>query len=138
MPVEPYVFFNGRCREALDFYTQAAGARVESIMTYSQNPQPMPEGALPPGWGEKIMHSSAFIGGSRIFLSDGNSPGKATFDGFALTLTVPTVEESARTFSALGAGGTVIVPLGPTFYSPSFGMLFDRFGVMWMIMVSPA
>lgn len=138
MPTEPYLFFNGRCQEAIDFYTNAAGARLEAAMRYSQSPQPLPDGCLPPGWSEKIMHASVVIGGSRVFFADGNSAEKAKFDGFALTLSVPSAEEAARTFAALSDGGAVIVPLAPTFYSPSFGMLTDRFGVMWMIMVPGA
>jgi PhnB protein len=134
MPVAPYLFFNGRCQEALDFYTQAAGAQVESVMTYAQSPELPQPGSLPAGWADKIMHASALIGGARVLLSDGNSSLKPEFRGFALTLSVPTTEEAAQRFKALSDGGAVLLPLTETFYSPSFGMLNDRFGVMWMIM----
>lgn len=138
MSVAPYLFFNGRCQEALDFYTQAAGAQVESAMTYAQHPGPLDTSCLPPNWSGKIMHASALIGGTRVMFSDGRDTGKPEFKDFALTLSVATTGEAAQRFAALSEGGAVIMPLTPTFYSPSFGMLQDRFGLMWMIMAAPA
>lgn len=132
--IEPYLFFNGRCEQALEFYRQALGAEVEMIMRYKESPEPPPPGMVPPDWGEKIMHTSFRIGGHRIMASDGCSetPG---FNGFSLSLSVTTEAEAGRCFTALAAGGKVTMPLGKTFWSPCFGMLEDKFGLGWMVSV---
>lgn len=133
-PVEPYLFFNGRCEEAVEFYKKALDARVDFLMRYDEAPQPVPAGMLPKGFEKKVMHASLKIGGSTVMVSDGNALG-ANFSGFSLSLGFATAAEADRAFAALADGGTVKMPLGQTFWSPRFGMLDDRFGVGWMISV---
>lgn len=133
MPVEPYLFFNGRCEEALAHYERAFGATIESLSRFRDNPNPMPEGSLPPGWADKVMHASFLIGDSRVMASDGNRAEPARFDGFALSVVIEPEEKARAAFETLADGGHVDMPMTPTFYSPYFGMVRDRFGVQWMI-----
>ncbi|QKK07124.1 MAG: VOC family protein [Planctomycetota bacterium] len=133
--IEPYLTFGGRCEEAMAFYTKALGATVEMAMRFSESPEPMPEGMVPPGFENKIMHASIMIGESRIMLSDGC--GDATeYTGFSLSVSVATEAEADAAFNALADGGAVTMPLEKTFWSPKFGMLTDRFGVSWMVSVA--
>lgn len=132
--ITPYLFFCGRCDEALAFYRTALGAEVEMLMRYDESPEPAPPGMLPPGFEKKVMHATVRVGGATLMASDGNVP-TPNFSGFRLSLSLPT-EAAARTaFDALAAGGTVEMPLGPTFWSPCFGMVTDRFGVEWMVTI---
>jgi len=135
MKIEPYLFFEGRCDEALQFYQKALGARVEGIMRYKDSPQPVPKEMLPPGGVEKVMHASFMIGDSRIMASDGHVQGKPNFQSFSLSITAANEAEADRVFDALAAGGQVHMPLGRTFFSPKFGMVADKFGVGWMVIV---
>ena len=133
MPLEPYLFFEGDCDEALDFYKKALGANVTMLMRYSESPTPPPPGKLPPGSGQKVMHAVVRIGDSTLLASDGLCSGKPGFGGFSLSLSVSGEAEAKRAFDALADGGQVRMPLSKTFFSPCFGMLTDRFGVGWMI-----
>ena len=133
-PIEPYLFFNGRCDDAVEFYKKALGAKVEFLMRYSEAPQPVPAGMIPKGFENKVMHATLRIGGGTVLVSDGNTEG-ANFAGFSLSLAFPTAAEADRAFAALADGGKVKMPIGKTFWSPRFGMLDDRFGVGWMISV---
>jgi len=133
--VETYLFFNGRCDEALAYYRTALGAQVDFIMRYNESPDAIPPGVLPPGFEDKIMHASFRIGETRLMASDGSELG-ANFTGFSLSLSLPTVAEVERAFSALADGGKVGMPLAKTFWSPCFGMLTDRFGISWMLTVA--
>jgi PhnB protein len=130
--IEPYLFFNGRCEEALEFYRKALGAEVTMMMKYKESPDPS---MCPPGSGDKVMHASFRIGQNGIMASDGRCEGKASFEGFSLCVSLPNTDEAERFFAALADGGQVQMPLVKTFYSPLFGMVADRFGVSWMIMV---
>lgn len=132
--IQPYLFFGGRCQEALDFYQTALGARVEMMMFYKDSPEPIPPGKLPPGFEKKVMNATFHIGGSTLMASDGIEEG-AGFGGFSLSLAVPTAAQADRTFAALADGGEVTMPLNKTFWSPRFGMVTDRFGLGWMISV---
>jgi PhnB protein len=132
--IEPYLFFGGRCQEALDFYGKALGATVDMVMRFDESPQPLPPGTLQPGFEKKVMHASLRIGNQRIMASDGCGEG-STFSGFSLALSVKTEAEADRAFAALADGGKVTMPLAKTFWSPRYGMLTDRFGVAWMVMV---
>ncbi len=134
--VQSYLFFGGRCEEALDFYRDTLGAKVEFVMRYNESPHPMPPGSIPPGFEKKIMHATFLIGGSALMASDGNEEG-AKFEGFSLSLSLPTEAEVDRAFAALSEGGKVGMPLSKTFWSPKFGMLTDRFGIGWMVSVTP-
>jgi len=133
--VQPYLFFDGRCEEALEFYRQALGAEVMMLMRFKDSPEPPQPGMCPPGSDNKVMHASFRIGDSTIMASDGRCAGKPSFEGFSLSITVPTEAEADRLFTALADGGKVQMPLARTFYSPRFGMVADRFGVGWMIIV---
>lgn len=131
--IQPYLFFGGRCDEALAFYKTALGATVDILMRYKESPDPAPPGMLAPGWEEKVMHVTFRVGGAVVMASDGCSSEDRNFNGFRLALNVPTEAEADRAFAALAEGGSVEMPLTKTFWSPKFGMLTDRFGLGWMI-----
>lgn len=133
--VEPYLFFDGCCEEAVSFYRDALRAEAGMMMRYKESPEPPPPGTVPEGWGDKIMHASFRVGQTTVMASDGCAGEKPGFRGFSLSLAVPTEAEARRVFAALEPGGKVVMPLGPTFWSPCFGMLEDRFGVGWMVSV---
>lgn len=140
MPIAPYLFFEGRCEEAVTFYKGALGAEVVMLMRFGEAPVPADPGACaggapPPA--DKIMHGELLIAGSRVMVSDGMASGNPQFKGVALSHTAPDADAAGRTFAALAEGGTVVMPLGPTFFSPAFGMVNDRFGVCWMIYTLP-
>lgn len=137
MPIQPYLFFNGRCEEALDFYQQALGARLEMLMRFSESPEPPPPGMVAPGQEHKVMHASMRIGDSMVMASDGCPGEPSHFEGFALSLSAADAGQARTLFDALLVGGEVRMPLGPTFWSPCFGMVSDRFGVCWMIDATP-
>jgi PhnB protein len=134
--VQPYLFFNGRCEEAVEFYKKALGAEVIMIMRYKESPEAPPPGMVPPGFENKIMHTSFRVGQSVVMASDGCSTEKAKFEGFSLSVAVSSPEEVDRIFNALAEGGQVTMPAGKTFWSPRFGMLTDKFGIGWMISVA--
>jgi len=133
MEVIPYLDFTGRCEEALDFYRQAVGATVIFVMRYKDAP-PSPDmcSTRDPN---KIMHASFKVGDSTIMASDGRADAPTNFKGIVLSLNLCNVPDSQKFFAALAEGGQVHMPLGKTFFSPSFGMLVDRFGVSWMVHV---
>ena len=133
--IQPYLFFNGNCEEAIEFYRKALGAEVEMMMRFNESPEPPPPGTVPPGFGNKIMHASLRIGEARLLASDGCSGDKASFEGFSLSLNLSTEKEAERVFGALSDGGDIKMPLAKTFWSPRFGMVEDRFGIGWMINV---
>jgi|RhiMethySRZTD1v2_1073278.scaffolds.fasta_scaffold13042_7 PhnB protein len=134
MQVQPYVFFEGRCQEALEFYRRALGAEIMAMMRYKESPDP---GMIQPGTEDKVMHAAFRVGDTTVFASDGRASGQPSFQGFALSLTVRDEREADRLFTALVDGGQVIMPLTTTFFSPRFGMTSDRFGVSWMVYVEP-
>lgn len=134
--VQPYLFFGGRCKEALDFYQAALDAKVGALVRFNESPTPPPPGQIPDGWGDKIMHSALRVGSALIMASDGCGEG-AGCSGVSLALNVATEAEADRAFAALSDGGKVTMPLAKTFWSPRFGMLTDRFGVDWMVNVAP-
>jgi PhnB protein len=136
--VQPYLFFAGNCEEAVNFYSRALGAQVEMIMRYKDSPEPMPPGMIPPGFEDKVMHSSFRVGGNTIMASDNCQPGAKPFGGFSISLSLPTVAEVDRAFHALSEGGKVDMALDKTFWSSRFGMLTDKFGVAWMIGINEA
>ena len=135
MHVAPYLNFQGRCQEALDFYRETVGAEVTMLMHFKDAPEPPPPGALPPGYGEKVMHSNVVIGNTRFMATDGGCSAAEGFRGFSMALSVRDDAEAKRCFDALGQGGKVQMPLAKTFFSSSFGLLEDKFGVSWMVVV---
>jgi PhnB protein len=134
MLVQSYLFFDGCCEEALEFYRRALGAETTMLMRFKDSPEPPPPGCAPSS-DNKVMHSSFRIGDTTIMASDGRAMGKPNFDGFSLSLSVANEAEADRRFNALADGGEVIMPLGKTFFSPRFGMVTDRFGVKWMVIM---
>jgi len=136
--IEPYLFFNGHCEQALEFYRKALGAEVQMMMRFKESPEPHPPGTVPPGFENKIMHASLRVGGTIVMASDGCSTGKPNFEGFSLALSVSNEDEADRVFAALADGGQVRMPLAKTFFSPRFGMVQDRFGIGWMVRTLPA
>jgi len=134
MPIQPYIFFEGRCEEAIEFYKSALGAKVEMLMRYKQAPD---QSMISPGSAEKVMHAAIKIGDATVLMSDGRNSGKANFQGFFLTLYAKDPPEADKLFNALLDGGEVRMPLDKTFFSPRFGMLADKFGLGWMIIVQP-
>ena len=132
MQVQPYLNFDGRCEEALEFYKSALGAEVTALMRCKNAPDP---GMIKPGLEDKVLHSSFRVGNSTVMASDGHCQGKLEFRGVSLTLIVPEEAEAKRIFAALSDGGEIRMELAKTFFSPLFGMLADRFGVPWMIIV---
>ena len=137
MQTQPYLFFDRRCEEAIEFYRGALGAEVTMLLRFKEGPEPQQPGMVPPGAGEKIMHASLRIGDATVLASDGRCLGQPSFQGFAVSLTVPTEAEAERLFAGLTEGGQVQMPLAKTFFSPRFGMVADRFGVSWMVCVMP-
>ena len=132
MNVQPYLFFDGRCEEAIAFYKQAVGAEVIMVTRWKSAPDPS---MCTDANKDKVMHASLRIGDAEILASDGRCEGKPKFEGFALNLSAADDAEAARLFAALGEGGQVTMPMAKTFFSSSFGTLTDRFGVDWMVMV---
>ncbi len=133
--VQPYLFFGGRCEEALEFYGRALGAEVLFMTRFKENPEPQPN--MPDCFEEKVMHATVRIGATTFMASDGRCEGEAVFEGFSLSLSVPDEAAAEQAFSALSEGGLVTMPLEKAFWSPKFGMLTDRFGVGWMVSVMP-
>ena len=134
MQVQPYLFFDGRCEEAVEFYRRAVGAEVTSLVRFKESPE---QGMVPPGGGDKVMHMSFRLGDTTLLASDGSCEGRPGFQGFSLSLTVPNDAEAEKKFAALADGGQVQMPLTKTFFSSRFGMVADRFGVSWMVYVAP-
>jgi PhnB protein len=137
MLVQPYLSFDGRCEEALEFYRKALGAEVTMLVRFKDMPEPAPPGMIPPGSENKIMHARFQVGETTVLASDGRATGQAKFHGFSLSLTVKDAAEAGKMFTALSDGGAVQMPLGKTFFSPAFGMVTDRFGVPWMVYMAP-
>ena len=132
--VEPYLFFSGRCEEALEFYKTVLHAKVDMLMRFNESPDPTPPGMLAPGFENKVMHCCFQVGGTTIMASDGCDT-NSRFDGFRLALSAPTEAVADRVFNALADGGKIDMPLVKTFWSPRYGMVTDKFGVGWMVMV---
>ncbi len=137
MQLHPYLFFDGRCDEAIEFYRKALGAEVTMLMRFKESPEPHQPGMLPPGAENNVMHARLQVAGTTVLVSDGRCQGQPSFEGFSLSLTVPDEATAERLYTALADGGKVQMPLSKTFFSPSFGMVADRFGVSWMVYVEP-
>jgi PhnB protein len=137
MLIQPYLFYEGRAEEAAEFYRAKLGAEVVMLMRNKDAPDKPPPGMLPPNSENKVMHMALKIGDATVLISDGGCSGKPSFEGFSLSLTAKDEAEAGRMFAALADGGQVRMPLGKTFFSPAFGMLADRFGLGWMVYVTP-
>jgi PhnB protein len=135
--VQSYLMFDGRSEEAIEFYKRTLGAEVQMLMRFKDSPVPPPPGCAAPNSENKVMHAQIRIGGTVVMLSDGRCTGKPVFEGISLSLSVATVADAEKYFKALADGGKVQMPLEKTFFSASFGMVTDRFGVNWMVLVHP-
>ena len=136
MQVQVYLFFAGRCEEAIDFYKKTLGAEVMMLMRFKDSPEPPQPGMIPPDSENKVMHASLRMGDTVVMASDGRCEGAPSFEGFSLSVTVADEAEADRVFAALAEGGKIQMPLSKTFWSSRFGMLSDRFGVGWMVSVA--
>jgi PhnB protein len=134
--VQPYLFLGGRGDEAIAFYKTALNAQADMVMRYNESPEP-PQMPMPPGWEKKIMHASLRIGSTGIFLSDGCGENESGYKGFSLSINLPSEAEAKRVYAALSEGGEAEMPLTKTFFSPCFGMVKDKFGICWMVIVMP-
>lgn len=132
--IMPYLFFDGRCEEAIEFYKKAVGAKPDMLMRFRENPEPCPPEMVPDGDGNKVMHASFTIKGAMIMASDGCGSGDP-FKGFSLSYSAADEKEARRVFDNLSKDGKADMPLGKTFFSPCFGMLTDKFGLSWMVIV---
>jgi PhnB protein len=130
MPIQPYLFFEGRCDEAIDFYKRALGAEVQMLMRWKDSPD---KSMCTPSNQDKVMHASLKIGDAAVMASDGRNSGKPNFDGIALSIGADSDADAQKKFDALSEGGNVVMPLGKTFFASSFGMVRDKFGVHWMV-----
>jgi PhnB protein len=135
MQVQPYLMFNGRADEAIEFYKKALGAEVQMLMRFKDCPVPPQSGTIHPGMENKVMHSTLKIGDGTVMISDGDCQAGKKFEGFSLSLDARDEAQAERLFNALADGGKVCMPLAKTFFSPRFGMVADRFGVSWMVIV---
>jgi PhnB protein len=135
MQIQPYLFYEGRAEEAIEFYRKALGAEVQMLMRMKDSPEPPPPGSQPAGSENKIMHATLTIGGATLMVSDGHCSGSQAFQGFALSLDAKDDADAERLFNALADGGTVRMPLSKTFFSPKFGMVSDKFGILWMVII---
>ncbi|MGV8836973.1 YciI family protein [Cellvibrio sp.] len=133
--VNNYLFFSGRCDEALAFYQQHLSADIKFLIRFNESPDAVPEGMLQDGFENKVMHAEFSLGNVRVMASDGCNDVEK-FSGFRLALNVPDEDEARRIFSALASnGGKVDMPLMKTFWSPLYGQVTDQFGVGWMVML---
>ncbi|WP_027016818.1 VOC family protein [Comamonas composti] len=138
MQIQPYLFFDGRCEEALQFYGAALGAQVTACLRFKDapaDPEPEAGGCGPAPDPEKIMHANLQIGETQIMASDGMAAGRPEFKGISLSISASSDAEAERIFDALAAGGEIRMPLGPTFFATCFGLVTDRFGVSWMVIM---
>jgi PhnB protein len=131
--VQPYLDFNGRCDEALEFYKNAIGAKVGLLMRWKDSPD---QTMCTPENADKVMHAQFDIGNTTVMASDGRSTGRPNFQGIMLSISTKSEADADQLFNGLAEGGRVTMPLGKTFFSPRFGMVADKFGVGWMILVA--
>jgi PhnB protein len=132
MQVQPYLSFEGRCEEAINFYKTAVGAEVIMMMRFKEAPD---QSMMTPGTGDKVLHAALRVGDSTVLASDGQCMGKAVFQGISLSLTADNDADAKRLFNALAVGGQIQMPLAKTFFASSFGIVADKFGVGWMVYV---
>jgi PhnB protein len=135
METHPYLFFNGRCDEAIEFYKAALGAKLEMLLRYKDCPEPPTAGPFPPQMLDRVMHAALRIGDSTVNLSDGQCTGDPVFSGFNLSVTVCSDADADRFITSLADGGKISMPPGRTFFSTRFGMVTDRFGMGWIVLV---
>jgi PhnB protein len=133
MNIQPYLSFEGRCDEAIEFYKNAIGAKVDMLMRFKEAPD---QSMVTPESKDKVMHAALHAGDTQLLMSDGRCTGGPNFQGIALALSANTEADAERIFNALAEGGKVNMPLAKTFFSPKFGMVADKFGVGWMVLVS--
>lgn len=131
MQLQPYIFFYGRCEEALEFYKAALGGSYEMMRVKDS---PMAE-HMPPNAANSVMHASFTADGVSFLASDGQEQKAIDPDAGNIDLTLSTTDgtEGERVFKALSDGGKVIRPIENAFWGGRFGMFVDRFGIEWMM-----
>ncbi len=135
MQVQPYLFFNGRADEAIEFYCTKLGAEVTKIMRFNEMPE-ADKGVISPGSENKIMHAGLRFGPSEVFVSDGMNSGETNFEGISLSLSATDNAEAERLFGLLAEGGKIQMPMEETFFAARFGAVEDKFGVSWLVMAA--
>jgi PhnB protein len=130
MQVNPYLFYDGNCEEALKYYQKVLGARIEAMLPYEGGP---PEMQIPPEHKKKIMHARVTIDGEVLMASDAAPGHFQKPQGYAVSLQVEDPADAERRFKALADGGSINMPFGKTFFSKGFGMCVDKFGIPWMV-----
>ena len=138
----PYLSFDGRTREAFAFYRQALGATIQAMLSYDEMPAAAPAegcGDAGPPSGDGIMHACLVLPGGAMLFAGDTPPGMPYegLKGVMLALQYDTVDEARDAFQALAQGGQVTMPLAPTFWARTFGMLTDRFGIAWAVNGEP-
>jgi PhnB protein len=132
--VQPYVFFDGKCDEAIKFYSSAIGAQTQMLMRYKDCPDPQAKAGCKPGTEDKVMHANVKIRDTEVLMADGHCGGNPKFEGFGLALQAKDNEDAEKLFAALSEGGKPLMPMSETFFAHRFGMVTDKFGVMWMVL----
>ncbi|HEY2762128.1 MAG TPA: VOC family protein [Pirellulales bacterium] len=132
--VQPYVFFDGKCEEAIKFYSSALGAQTQSLMRYKDCPDPKGREGCGPGNENKVMHANIKIRDTEVLMADGHCGGNPKFEGFGLALQAKDNGDAEKLFAALSDGGKPLMPMSETFFAHRFGMVTDKFGVMWMVL----
>lgn len=131
MQWNPHLTFDGRCKEAFEFYERCLGGKVVAMVGYADMPNAQ---ELPADMRGRIMHARLVLGDQVLMGCDAHPA--IPYDGVRgcdVAVQVETPDEAVRLFAALSEGGTVQMPLGETWNLVRFGMLTDRFGVPWMI-----
>ena len=130
MQFTPYLTFDGKCKEAFEFYAKALGGKIEAMISHAEAPPEMQGDAA---WRDRIMHARLSVGDGVLMGGDAPVQFFSKPAGFSVQLAFDTVEEGKTVFDALSEGGEVRMPFGPTFWAKSFGMLIDKYGTPWMV-----
>jgi PhnB protein len=130
MSLNPYLFFDGQCEAAFQFYARSLGGKIEAMIPHAGTPA---EAQVPAEWKTKIMHARLVVNGQALMGSD-TPPGRYTKpQGFYVAFQVKEAGEAERLFAALAENGRVTMAIQETFWATRFGMLVDQFGIPWMI-----
>lgn len=131
MQLAPYIFFYGRCAEALEFYKGVFGGTAE-VMRVKDSPM---AADMPGHAGDSVMHASFKAPGVEFFASDGREQKAVNPDegNISLALDAASAEEGEKIFNALAEGGKVSMPIAEAFWGGRFGMIQDKFGLEWMM-----
>lgn len=128
MKLNPYLFFNGDCEEALNFYKDILHGEIASMNYFEGSPMEVPK-----EYEKKVMHAELRFGDNTIYASDGHpEQPKQAAGNITLSIGMDNPDDMDQYFNALSEGGQVMMPLEETFWGAKFGMFTDRFGISWM------